>query len=86
MEQTFFIYGGKWLAQYESPQGLQGNGLFGTSTNQDIVNGSLKVNLNIDDHVFLRPTQSEFVFLQFGSLLTLRNKDITNQWSILKQG
>ena len=86
MEQTFFIYGGKWLAQYESPQGLQGNGLFGTSTNQEIVNGSKKVNLNIDDHVFLRPTQSEFVFLQFGSLLTLRNNQISGQWPILKQG
>lgn len=85
MEQTFFIYGGKWLAQFESPQGLQGNGLFGTSTNQDIVNGSSKVNLNIDDHVFLRPTQSEFVFLQFGNLLTLRKGKISEQWSILKQ-
>ena len=86
MEQTFFIYGGKWLAKYESPQGLQGNGLFGTSTNQEIVNGSNRVNLNIDDHVFLRPTQSEFVFLQFGSLLTLRNNQITSQWPILQQG
>ena len=86
MEQTFFIYGGKWLAQYESPYGLQGNGLFGTSTNQEIVNGSNRVNLNIDDHVFLRPTQSEFVFLQFGNLLTLRNNQISNQWPILKQG
>lgn len=86
MQQTFFIYGGKWLAKHESPQGLQGNGLFGTSTNQEIINGSNRVNLNIDDHVFLRPTQSEFVFLQFGSLLTLRNKQVSNQWPILKQG
>lgn len=86
MEQTFFIYGGKWLAQYESPQGLQGNGLFGTSTNQEIVNGSNSVNLNIDDHIFLRPRQSEFVFLQFGSLLTVRNKKISNHWPILQQG
>lgn len=85
MEQTFFIYGGKWLAQYESPAGLQDNGLFGTSTNQAIVNGSNRVNLNIDDHVFLRPTQSEFVFLQFGSLQTLRNYKINNQWPILQQ-
>jgi len=83
MQQTFFIYGGKWLAQYESPKGLQGNGLFGTSTNQAIVNGSNKVNIDVDDHVFLRPTQSEFVFLQFGNILTLRNKTIENQWDIL---
>jgi len=83
MQQTYFIYGGKWLAQYESPSGLQGNGLYGTSTNQAIINGSEKTNLAVDDHVFLRPTQSEFVFLQFGNILTLRNKTIENQWKIL---
>jgi len=86
MQQTYFIYGGKWLAKYESPQGLQGNGLFGTSTNQEIVNSSKNVNLDVDDHIFLRPTQSEFVFLQFGSLITLRNQKIGSQWPILKQG
>ena len=85
MEQTFFIYGGKWLAKYESPNGLQDNGLFGSSTNQAIVNGSNRVNIDVDDHVFLRPMQSEFVFLQFGSLLTLRNYKISNQWPILQQ-
>jgi D-serine deaminase-like pyridoxal phosphate-dependent protein len=85
MQQTYFIYGGKWLAKYESPQGLQGNGLFGTSTNQDIVNSSKKVDLNVDDHIFLRPTQSEFVFLQFGSLITLRNQHVDNQWLISRQ-
>ncbi len=83
MQQTFFIYGGKWLAQYESPKGLQGNGLFGTSTNQAIINGSSKVDINVDDHVFLRPTQSEFVFLQFGNLLTYRNEKLEIQWSVL---
>jgi len=83
MQQTFFIYGGKWLAQYESPKGLQGNGLFGTSTNQAIINGSSKVDINVDDHVFLRPTQSEFVFLQFGNLLTYRNEKLGIQWSVL---
>ncbi|MCW8833968.1 MAG: alanine racemase [Colwellia sp.] len=83
LQQTYFIYGGKWLAQYESPAGLQGNGLFGTSTNQAIVNGSEKTNLAVDDHVFLRPTQSEFVFLQFGNIIALRNKTIENQWDIL---
>lgn len=83
MQQTYFIYGGKWLAQYEAPAGLQGNGLFGTSTNQAIVNGSDKTSLAVDDHVFLRPTQSEFVFLQFGNILTLKHKEIVHKWSIL---
>ncbi len=86
MAQTFFIYGGKWLAKFESPQGLQDNGLFGSSTNQAIVNGSNKVNINVDDHVFLRPTQSEFVFLQFGSLLAVKNQKLIANWPILAQG
>ena len=85
MQQTFFIYGGKWLAKYESPKGLQGNGLYGTSTNQEIVNGSNLVNLTVDDFIFLRPTQSEFVFLQFGSLITIKNQVINDPWPILKQ-
>lgn len=83
MQQTFFIYGGKWLAKYESPKGLQENALYGESTNQAIINGSSNVNIDVDDHVFLRPTQSEFVFLQFGNIITLRNKAIENQWDIL---
>lgn len=82
-QQTFFIYGGKWMADYEAPQGLQGNALFGTSTNQQIVNASYKVRLNVDDHVFLRPNQSEAVFLQFGSIKTLRAGQLQHNWSIL---
>ncbi len=82
-QQTFFIYGGKWMANYEAPQGLQGNGLFGTSTNQQIVNASYQVALNVDDHVFLRPHQSEAVFLQFGSIQAVRANQLVQQWHIL---
>lgn len=82
-QQTFFIYGGKWMANYEAPKGLQGNGLFGTSTNQQIVNASYQVALNVDDHVFLRPHQSEAVFLQFGSIQAIRANQLVQQWHIL---
>ncbi|WDE09882.1 alanine racemase [Thalassomonas haliotis] len=85
MQQTFFIYGGNWQANYESPQGLQDNRLYGQSTNQQIVNGSDKVNLFVDDHVFLRPAQSEAVFLQFGQLKTLRSGHLVDNWPILQQ-
>lgn len=85
MQQTFFMYGGKWMAKFESPAGLQGNGLFGTSTNQAIVNGSKNVNIDVDDYIFLRPSQSEFVFLQFGDLLAIRNQKMLFRWPILKQ-
>lgn len=83
--QTFFMYGGKWMARYESPPGLQNNGLYGHSTNQQMVNGSHGVTLEVDDHIFLRPNQSEFVFLQFGALLASRGGRIVARWPVLKQ-
>lgn len=83
-QQTFFIYGGKWKADYISPNGLLGNPIYGTSTNQMMVNCSKKANLNVDDFVFLRPEQSEFVFLQFGDLLMTRNTSIFQKWRIFQ--
>ena len=80
--ETFFIYGGNWMAQFESPQGLQSNELFGRSSNQEMVNGSPAVQLSIDDQVFLRPTQSEFVLLQFGDLLAVRGGKIVETWPV----
>jgi D-serine deaminase-like pyridoxal phosphate-dependent protein len=85
MKQTFFIYGGKWMADYESPQGLQNNSIYGASTNQAMVNGSSRIKLDVDDHIFLRPHQSEFIFLQFGDLLAIKDGWIIDQWPILKQ-
>ena len=84
-KQSFFIYGGRWMARYESPPGLQDNPLYGPSTNQHLINGSDRIKLEVDDHIFLRPTQSEFVFLQFGDLLTVRNGKIEDQWSVFGQ-
>lgn len=79
---TFFIYGGNWMAEFESPKGLQSNDLYGRSSNQEMVNGSPKVGLNVEDQVFLRPTQSEFVLLQFGDLLAVRGGKIVDAWPV----
>lgn len=81
--RTFFIYGGRWMAHYASPAGLADNGLYGSSTNQTIVNASQAVNLAVDDYVFLRPTQSEAVLLQFGDLLAVRGGEIAGYWPVL---
>ncbi len=83
-QQTFFIYGGKWMADYESPTGLQNNNLYGDSTNQQMINGSGSIDLSVDDFVFLRPHQSEFVFLQFGDLLAVRDGRVVDHWPILR--
>ncbi|MGE7955976.1 DSD1 family PLP-dependent enzyme [Pseudomonas sp. NPDC089530] len=80
--ETFFIYGGNWQAEFESPPGLQGNGLFGRSSNQEMVNGSPAVGLGPDDQVFLRPMQSEAVLLQFGDLLAVRGGRIVESWPV----
>lgn len=79
---TFFIYGGNWMAEFESPSGLQSNGLYGRSSNQEMVNGSPQVGLNVDDQVFLRPTQTESVLLQFGDLLAVRDGKIVESWPV----
>ena len=81
--QTFFTYGGYWKAKPESPAGLKYNGLMGRSTNQEMLNGSKSIDLRADDWVFLRPTQSEFVFLQFGDIAVFRDGKITEYWPVL---
>ncbi|MCU9949758.1 DSD1 family PLP-dependent enzyme [Pseudomonas sp. PDM13] len=80
--ETFFIYGGNWMAEPESPRGLQFNGLYGRSSNQEMVNGSHAVGLGVDDQVFLRPTQSESILLQFGDLLAVRDGRIVDTWPV----
>jgi D-serine deaminase-like pyridoxal phosphate-dependent protein len=79
-ERAFFIYGGHWLAQPESPPGLQYSDLYGRSSNQELLTGSSSVDLRPDDYVFLRPMQSEAIFLQFGDLLAYDGKDIADRW------
>ncbi len=81
--QSFFIYGGYWKADYYYPPGLKANTLFGESTNQSLVNVPAQTSLEVDDFVFLRPQQSEFVFLQFGKILVLRKGKVIEEWEPL---
>ena len=41
--------------------------------------------LGIDDYVFLRPTQSEAVMLQFGDLQVVRGGQIVDRWPVFTQ-
>ena len=63
-------------------QGLQSNSVYGRSSNQEMVNGSSAVGLTIEDQVFLRPTQTEAVLLQFGDLLAVRGGKIVDTWPV----
>ena len=55
----------------DAPPGLAPNGVY-VSSNQQGVNAPASVSLAPDDFVFLRPTQSEAVLLQFGDLCLVR--------------
>lgn len=83
--KAFFTYGGFWKADPESPQGLSINPIFGRSTNQEMLNGSKSIELEADDWVFLRPNQSEFVFLQFGDIAVYDNGEIVDSWPVFGQ-
>ncbi|MEH6345639.1 MAG: DSD1 family PLP-dependent enzyme [Bermanella sp.] len=83
--QTFFTYGGYWKAEPESPKGISVNPLFGRSTNQEMYNGSKSISLKQDDWIFMRPTQSEFVFLQFGDIALFENGEIKNLWPVFSE-
>lgn len=86
-QKTLFIDGGYWKAKPVSPQGLIFNSLYGRSSNQEMLNGPAELELEVDDWVFLRPTQSESVLLQFGDLLIYdaNEKAITERWAPFHQ-
>ena len=84
-ERTFFVYGGYWRARPVSPAGLDENPAFGRSSNQEMLNGSQAVALEVDDYVFYRPTQSESVMLQFGDLALVRGGRIVDFWPVLEE-
>lgn len=83
--QMYFCYSGNWLAENESPPGLSPHFAY-VSSNQQGYKGSDSVELEVDDFIFLRPTQSEAVLLQFGDLVLLRGDQIVDRWPVLPVG
>jgi D-serine deaminase-like pyridoxal phosphate-dependent protein len=81
--RLYYIYGGYWKAHMVSPGGTA-DPLY-QSTNQSPVTTSLNVDLQVDDYMFLRPTQSEHVMLQFGDLLPFRNNTLVDYWPVFQQ-
>lgn len=80
--ETFYIYGGDWRADYESPKGLQMNEVLGQSPNQENVSSSSATQLGVDDQVFLRPHIVDSVLLEFGDLVVVRGGKIQDYWPI----
>lgn len=82
LDKTVFIYGGHWLAHPVDPPGLSYNSTFGRSSNQEMLNGGSELAIAPDDFVFLRPTQSEAVFLQFGDIAVYDEGEIVERWPV----
>lgn len=82
LDRTIFIHGGNWLAKPEDPPGLRLNKTFGRSSNQEMFNAGSSLDVQADDFVFLRPTQSEAVFLQFGDIAIYEDGKITEFWPV----
>lgn len=80
--RTVFIHGGHWLARPVDPPGLQYNGLFGRSSNQEMLNAGEALSLRPDDFVFFRPEQSEAVLQQFGDIAVFDGERITGWWPV----
>lgn len=83
MRRLYYIYGGFWKAKMVSPPGVA-DPLY-ESTNQSPIATSTSVDLQVDDYLFMRPTQSEFVMLQFGDLLAFSGDQIVDKWPVFHQ-
>ena len=80
---TVFTHGGYWMAAPVHPRGLKNSALFGRSSNQEMWLGPKRLDLKVDDFVFLRPTQSEAVFLQFPQIAVYEKGKIADIWEPL---
>ncbi|RZJ21928.1 MAG: alanine racemase [Acinetobacter sp.] len=66
--KAVFIYGGYWQANYIYPEKSKLHSLYGRSSNQEMLLLPKSCQIERDEYVFLRPTQSEAVIPQFAQL------------------
>ena len=78
-----YLYGGKWMAEPVFPSGMKANRLLGLSSNQQFMGLPANATIGPDDYAFLRPTQSEFVLQQFGSINVYSGGRIVDRWPAL---
>lgn len=82
--KALFIYGGYWLATYVYPKQCHPHILYGRSSNQELVNVPKDCEIQVDDFVFLRPTQSEAIIPQF-SVLKLYKQHAFAAWETFRE-
>lgn len=82
--KALFIYGGYWMADYIYPQGIRPHLLYGRSSNQEMVNVPKNTKIDVDDYVFLRPTQSEAIIPHFSTLYCYQNSEF-EAWETFRE-
>ena len=75
-----YIHGGHWLAEPAHPAGFAYSKVIGRSSNQELLVTAGDLHIAVDDYVFLRPTQSEAVMLQFGSIAVVSQGAVVDYW------
>lgn len=85
--RSVFIHGGYWMADPVHPPKLKTSSIFGRSSNQELLVAPRGTKLAVDEYVFLRPHQSEAVFLQFPKIAvyegTAKSGKISALWQPL---
>lgn len=79
-----YIYGGNWLATPCHPAEAKISSIFKRSSNQEFYQLPANSKIQTDDYMFLRPTQSEAIFLQFGQIAVYENGKIVDWWPVLE--
>ena len=79
-----FIYGGNWLAQPCYPEGSKRANILGHSSNQEMYELKQSDQIDVDDFMYFRPTQSEAVFLQFGEIAVYDEGKIVDWWPVFE--
>lgn len=78
-----YTYSGKWMARPVYPDGMKSSSRFGFSTNQQFWALPDDATARANDFAILRPTQSEFVLQQFGTIRVFSGGSIVDSWPAL---
>lgn len=69
------------LKQDLNKPGMKQNTIYGRSSNQEMLNVPAGTEVEPDDFVFLRPTQTEAVLMQFGALAVYDGEVLAGTWA-----
>lgn len=77
------VFGGHFLADPVFPSEFGYSSIFGRSSNQEVWTGPVRNLPQVGDVALMRPTQSEAVLNQFGTIVTMRGHQVVGEWQTL---